>query len=102
MLDWMGGTGIEPVTPACGAHDCVTPRSWAPSFCLVEPTGLVRFASLPPVTGRKAADPLGIGGTLDCDSTQTDPSPVTEIEVTAASNGTSTAFYDVAATFGIR
>jgi hypothetical protein len=37
----------------------------------------------------------GISGTLDCGSTQTDPSPVTEIEVPAASNSTSSAFYDV-------
>jgi hypothetical protein len=44
---------------------------------------------------------MGIGGSLDCGSTQP-PSPtgtVTEIWVPAASNGTSTAFYDVAATF---
>ena len=44
---------------------------------------------------------MGIGGTLDCGSTQP-PSPtgtVTEIWVPAASNGTSTAFYDVEATF---
>jgi hypothetical protein len=47
---------------------------------------------------------MGIGGSLDCGSTQP-PSPtgtVTEIWVPAASNGTSTAFYDVAATFTTR
>ena len=44
---------------------------------------------------------MGIGGTLDCGSTQTYPitGVVTEILVPAASNGSSTAFYDVAATF---
>jgi hypothetical protein len=44
---------------------------------------------------------MGIGGTLDCGSTQPYPpgGVVTEIWVPAASNGTSTAFYDVAATF---
>jgi hypothetical protein len=98
----MGGTGIEPVTPACGAHDSITPRSWAPSFCLVEPHRTCSFRLVTLGYGPKAAHPLGIGGTLDCGCTQTDPSPVTEIEVPAVSNGTSTAFYDVAATFGIR
>ena len=49
--------------------------------------------------------PMGIGGTLDCGSTQPLPPPtafgaVNEIWVPAASNGTSTAFYDVWATFG--
>ena len=48
---------------------------------------------------------MGIGGTLDCGSTQPPPPPtafgaVEEIWVPAASNGTSTAFYDVWATFG--
>ena len=49
--------------------------------------------------------PMGIGGTLDCGSTQPLPPPtafgaVNEIWVPAASNGTSTAFYDVGASFG--
>jgi hypothetical protein len=42
---------------------------------------------------------MGIGGTLDCGSTQTFTPEVTEIWVPASSNGASTAFYDVAATF---
>ena len=42
---------------------------------------------------------MGIGGTLDCGSAQPYTPVVTEIWVPAASNGTSTAFYDVAATF---
>jgi hypothetical protein len=42
---------------------------------------------------------MGIGGTLDCGSTQTYTPEVTEIWVPTASNGTSTAFYDVGATF---
>jgi hypothetical protein len=45
---------------------------------------------------------MGIGGTLDCGSTQPYPpnGVATEIWVPAASNGTSTAFYDVWSTFG--
>ena len=45
---------------------------------------------------------MGIGGTLDCGSTQPFPPDgvTTEIWVPAASNGTSTAFYDVWTTFG--
>jgi hypothetical protein len=41
---------------------------------------------------------MGIGGSLDCGSTQTYTPEVTEIWVPAASAG-DTAFYDVAATF---
>jgi len=45
---------------------------------------------------------LAIGGTLDCGSTQVRPATgiVQDIEVPAASNGTSTAFYDVWVTVG--
>ena len=45
---------------------------------------------------------LAIGGTLDCGSTQTRPASgvVKDIWVPAASNGTSTAFYDVWVTVG--
>ena len=46
---------------------------------------------------------MGIGGTLDCGATGQPAPPangaVTEIWVPAASNGTSTAFYDVWVTF---
>ena len=42
---------------------------------------------------------MGIGGTLDCGSTQPYTPAVTEIWVPAGSNGTATAYYDVAATF---
>ena len=47
-------------------------------------------------------DPLnmGVGGTLDCTGGQPAPPFVKEISVPAASNGSSTAFYDVWATFG--
>ena len=45
---------------------------------------------------------MGIGGTLDCGSTQPYPpnGVATEIWVPAGSNGTKTAYYDVSATFG--
>jgi hypothetical protein len=45
---------------------------------------------------------MGIGGTLDCGSTQPYPPDgvTTEIWVPAGSNGTKTAYYDVSATFG--
>jgi hypothetical protein len=43
---------------------------------------------------------MGIGGTADCvPGSPPAPPAVTEISVPAASNGTSTAFYDVAASF---
>jgi hypothetical protein len=52
------------------------------------------------VTAMQTPLNMGIGGTLDCGSTQTSiTGVVTEILVPASSNGTSTAFYDVAATF---
>jgi hypothetical protein len=53
------------------------------------------------VTAMQTPLNMGIGGTLDCGGTQAFPpnGVLTEIEVPAASNGTSTAFYDVAATF---
>jgi hypothetical protein len=41
---------------------------------------------------------MGVGGTLDCEGGDPAPPTVTEIVVPAASNGTSTAFYDVWAT----
>ena len=47
---------------------------------------------------------MGIGGSLDCGSTQPYPpnGTVNEIWVPAASNGTETAFYDVSATLTFR
>ena len=47
---------------------------------------------------------MGIGGSLDCGSTQPYPpnGTVDEIWVPAASNGTETAFYDVSATLTFR
>jgi hypothetical protein len=49
-------------------------------------------------------DPLnmGIGGSLDCGAGQTYRPSVKEIEVPAASDGSSTASYDVWATFGFK
>jgi hypothetical protein len=65
--------------------------------------GLAQITRVPTlVAAENAMDTalsMGIGGTLDCGSTQTYSPEVTEIWVPAASNGTSTAFYDVAATF---
>jgi hypothetical protein len=66
--------------------------------------GLVQVPLVPSLLDalNETEDPLnmGIGGTQDClpGSPQV-PGPVSEIEVPAASNGTSAAFYDVAATF---
>jgi hypothetical protein len=53
------------------------------------------------VTVMQTPQNMGIGGTLDCGSTQPPPSNgvVTEIWVPASSNGQSTAFYDVSASF---
>jgi hypothetical protein len=51
------------------------------------------------VTAMQTPLNMGIGGTLDCGSGQTYSPVVTEIDVPASSNGTSTAFYDVAAAF---
>jgi hypothetical protein len=45
---------------------------------------------------------MGIGGTLDCGSTQPYSPTVYEIWMPAASNGTETAFYDVSATLTFR
>jgi hypothetical protein len=68
--------------------------------------GLVQIPLVPSLQDALGAteEPLamGIGGTLDCGSDQPYASPVTEIEVPAASNDASTAFYDVAATFTFR
>jgi hypothetical protein len=65
--------------------------------------GLDTISRVPTLAAAAAAmqTPLsmGIGGSLDCGSTQTFSPTVTEIWVPASSNGTSTAFYDVAATF---
>ena len=47
------------------------------------------------LTATKTPLTMGVGGTLDCGSTQPVTPTVTEIWVPAASNGTSTAFYDV-------
>jgi hypothetical protein len=51
------------------------------------------------VSALQTALSMGIGGSLDCGSTQPYTPAVTEIWVPAASNGTATAFYDVAVTF---
>jgi hypothetical protein len=51
------------------------------------------------VVAMQTALDMGIGGTLDCGSSQTYTPVVAEIDVPASSNGTSTAFYDVEATF---
>jgi hypothetical protein len=42
---------------------------------------------------------MGVGGTLDCGSSQSYSPSVEELSVPAASNGKSTAYYDVSATF---
>jgi hypothetical protein len=65
--------------------------------------GLDTISRVPTLVAAEAAmnTPLsmGIGSTLDCGSTQPFSPTVTEIWVPAASNGVSTAYYDVAATF---
>ena len=50
-------------------------------------------------TATQTAREMGVGGTLDCEGGADAPPAVTEIVVPAASNGVSTAFYDVWATF---
>ena len=45
---------------------------------------------------------MGVGGSLDCGSTQPPATTVKEIWVPAATNGTSSAYYDVWATVTFR